>query len=280
MTRVNQHARKPPVLVGDFTVLDAEWAAYIKRGALADDGAAYAKRWGVWITHRAEEGGDPWDAPASTFESLWLLRKEADGVLLSPDSVAGISVAVSRFYQNKGLTPANKRPENRGRWRDLRKSRRKTATQDGDPEASVVPTMRTDAQGLLAAPPPALRPVLRAALLLLLERFPPGVIDRLSTEDITTGARVEPESSWPVVTCPAIARGVCAACLGTASPVPCGTPCTHLGPAERFHTGLTNKIRRNKRPCQATTDAHPCRDDPDVGGCGLVDGLVPSTPPS
>src|SRR5689334_11312259 len=108
MTRTNNGARKPAAVVADFAVLDAEWAGYIKQGMLADGGAAYAKRWKTWEAHCADEEVDPWDAPASAFESLWLLRREADGVLLSPDYVEGISVAVSHFYRQKGLTPANK----------------------------------------------------------------------------------------------------------------------------------------------------------------------------
>lgn len=47
MTRKSQRATKPPVVVADFAVLDTEWAAYIERGALADGGVAYAKRWEV-----------------------------------------------------------------------------------------------------------------------------------------------------------------------------------------------------------------------------------------
>ncbi|GAA2135410.1 hypothetical protein GCM10009844_00650 [Nocardioides koreensis] len=241
MTRTHQHIKKPPVVVADFTALDAEWAAYIRQGALADGGAAYAKRWEVWVAHCAEEGLDPWDAPASAFESLWLLRRESDGALVSPDYVEGISVAVSHFYGQKGLTAANKRPENRGRWLDLRKSRRKTAAQNRDPEASVVPMMRTDALTLLAAPPPALRPVRRAALLLLLEGFAPSVIDALSTGDITAADRVD---AGVVVHDQHLAcdheervRGVPWDCLACAV----REARDHLGPGEAFHTGLINK---------------------------------------
>lgn len=247
MTKTNQHARKPPVLVADFTVLDAEWATYIKQGALADGGTAYAKRWEVWVRHCAEEGVDPWDAPASAFESLWLLRREADGLLMSPNSVEGISVAVSHVYRERGLTPANKRPENRGRWRDLRKSRRKSAAQDGDPEASVVPMMRTDAQTLLAAPPPTLHPIRRAALLLLLEGLAPGVIDRLSPEDVTAGPRVDAGVVVAGHHLPCDhqerVRGVpwdCVACAVRDA-------VHHLGSAERFNTGLINRTAELRR---------------------------------
>jgi hypothetical protein len=241
VTSTHQHVKKPPVVVANFATLDAEWAAYIGQGALADGGAAYAKRWELWVAHCVEEGVDPWDSPASAFESLWLLRREADAALVSPNFVEGISVAVSHFYRQKGLTPANKRPENRGRWLDLRKSRRKTAAQNRDPAASVVPMMRTDALTLLAAPPPALRPVRRAALLLLLEGFAPSVIDTLSTEDITPADRVD---AGVVVHDQHLAcdhedraRGVpwdCVACAVRDAQA-------HLEPGERFDTGLINK---------------------------------------
>lgn len=233
--------KKPPVVVADFAALDAEWAAYIEQGALADGGSAYAKRWKVWKAHCAEEGVDPWDAPASVFESLWLLRREADGALVSPNFVEGVSVAVAHFYRQNGLTPANKRPENRGRWLDLRKSRRKTAAKNRDPEVSVAPMMRTNALTLLAAPQPALRPVHTAALLLLLDGFAPGVIDATSSEDVTAatgpGAGVIVHGQRLPCDHKERVRGVpwdCVACAVRDA-------LDHLEPGERFNTRLTNK---------------------------------------
>ncbi len=239
MTQTHQHIKKPPVVVADFAALDAEWAAYIGQGALADSGSTYAKRWKVWEAHCAGEGVDPWDAPAGAFESLWLLRREVDGALVSPDFVEGVSVAVSHFYRQEGLTPANKRPENRGRWLDLRRSRRKTAAQNRDPEASVLPMMRTDALTLLAAPPPALRPVRSAALLLLLEGFAPGVIDATTSEDITAadGAEVIVHGQHLACDHESRVRGVpwdCVACAVRDA-------LDHLEPGECFNTGLINK---------------------------------------
>lgn len=240
MTQTHPHIKKPPVVVTDFTALDAEWATYIEQGALADGGSAYAKRWKVWEAHCAEQGVDPWDAPASAFESLWLLRREADGALVSPDFVEGVSVAVAHFYRQEGLTPANKRPENRGRWLDLRKSRRKTAAQNRDPEASVVPMMRTDALSLLTAPPPALRPVRGAALLLLLEGFAPGVIDATTSEDITAaaGAGVMVHGRHLACDHEARVRGVPWDCVVCAV----RDALDHLEPGERFNTGLINQM--------------------------------------
>jgi len=243
VTETSQHhSKKAPVVVHDFAALDVAWADYIEQGALADGGAAYAKRWQVWLAHCTEEGVDPWDAPGSAFESLWLRRREADGALVSPNFIEGISVAVSHFYRQKGLTPANKRPENCGRWRELRRGRRKTASQNRDLEKSVVPMMRTDAQTLMSAPMPALRTVRRAALLLLLDGFAPGVIDALTLNAVI---------ATPSVSAGVVVRGQHVACdheeRVRGVPFDC-TSCAvraaivEIGEGEPFRTGLVNAM--------------------------------------
>lgn len=179
----------PALVVDDFDALDAAIEDFVRDGALAAASqGAYSKRWRLWEAHCEAEGVDPWDAPASAFESLWLRRNE-DGTPASFNSIDGIASAVKYAYGLKGLTPAYKLPANSGRWRDLRRSARKAQAAlraDQDDEADVVPLLRPELVKMLGVHPPVdlKGRHVKAAVLLAWEGVAPSTLDRLRVGDV------------------------------------------------------------------------------------------------
>lgn len=197
---MSKQERTCPTVIVDFGALDAEIADYVARGATSPSTRrAYADRWRRWEAHCAEltPPVDPWNAPASAFEELWLLLRD-DGRPVSVNYVDGIASAVKHHCGGEDLTPAYRLPANSGRWRELRKAAKKRVAREeqernlaGEGEdAKVVPLMRSDLVAMLDAPLPWTRQQLarRAAMLLYLHGVRPAVLDRLTRDDVDLGA--------------------------------------------------------------------------------------------
>jgi integrase len=187
-------SRALPVPVVDFDAVLAEATAFADTHAYKPATVrAKRKGWRTWERVCADGGwSDPLKAPFDAFRDLILLRLE-DGTPASPKYIECIANAVTMVYAEHGLTPAHRRPENKGEWRDLMRGLHRTHTKTATPARrkspeDAVPLMRDEATRMLNTELPTGIPGLarKAGLLLVLDGITrPGRVSQLTRGDIT-----------------------------------------------------------------------------------------------
>jgi hypothetical protein len=154
--------RYEPVLVEDFTQLDAAIAGFIGADGLAPSTRKrHRLEWRRWEDHCLVVGEmyrqevDPHDAPMFAFEELTLLARE-DGTPLARGTIEHIAAAVSRRYAEQGTDPAHKRPENASAWEELMRG---LGNAEGRPRAAgdppreqVTALLRAALRAMMSAP--------------------------------------------------------------------------------------------------------------------------------